>query len=94
MGFLADHGASIQKDWLRTNNDPALVKSYGEWIEECSTTLNNLSDAAYVIQFKNAHGSALMGCPTNHSVNGCGYWQEIQGKNQMLMNVIADLQRH
>src|SRR6267143_4951429 len=38
------------------------------------------------------HG-ALVSCPTNHSVDGCGDWQDIEGKKDMLMQILSELRR-
>lgn len=92
IGGLADRGNAIQKEWLRTDDDPTFARSYDQWVSDSLAVLNELN-GAYAIQFRNAHGSSFMGCPAAHSIKGCGYWQEIAGKTEALMDIITDLQK-
>jgi hypothetical protein len=80
ISALADQGTNIQEAWIRTNDTATLIKQHDEWSAEGAKLLANSLGASYSVQFKNAHGSAWMGCPDGHSVQGCGYWQDIQGK--------------
>jgi hypothetical protein len=90
---LADRGTEIQSAWLKSDDTAMLIREYTRWTDEVMNTLNSGAGSSYTVQFKNAHGSAFMGCPSNHSVDGCGYWQEISGKNTMLMNAVTELRQ-
>jgi hypothetical protein len=92
---FADRGSEIQSAWLKSNDTETLKKDFDKWATEITKALDSGVDRSYAAQFRNAHGSAFMGCPTGHSVDGCGYWQEVTGKNTMLMNAVTELrQRH
>ena len=94
ISHIVERGNAIQADWLRTNDTDKLKNDYGPWIHSAENNLQWLVGSSYVAQFNNAHGTASMGCPNAHTVEGCGYWQEISGKNQALMNAITELRGH
>ena len=94
IGDLAEKGTAIQQAWIRSNDDNPLMANYTKWVTDCEAVLKSLDNPGYAIQFKNSHGSAMMGCPDAHTVNGCGYWQEINAKNQLLMSVITELRQN
>lgn len=88
---LADEGSSMQDEFIRTNDYELLASKYTQWLSRASRILEDVADDAAAIQFKNAHGNALMGCPNGRNVIGCGYWQEIRGKIDFLMQLINHL---
>ncbi len=90
---LADRGAKIQADFIKTNDVETLKKKRLEWATDAITFLNAQVDPSYAIQFNNAHGSAMMGCPVNRSADGCGYWQDIQGKKEALMSALTEMRQ-
>ncbi len=88
-----DKGADIQDEFLKTDNVEELRKQRIDWIKGSYRFLVEKAGAKYAISFKNAHGNAWMGCPTNHSVAGCGDWQDIQGKRDALTQMLSELRQ-
>ena len=91
LGRMAEHGTQIQSAFESTGDTERLKKSWSTWVSKTSGWLAASLNASYAIQFKNAQGSAWMGCPSGKSMEGCGYWQDIQAKKTVLMNVITDI---
>jgi hypothetical protein len=86
-------GSVLQKQFIETYDIAAVKSQWVKWTNDTTASLHRLAGASYVIQFKNAHGSAMMGCPTAHSIEVCGYWQDIQGKKDSLSSMLTEL-RH
>jgi hypothetical protein len=93
LGRLLSHGTAAQNKFIATNDVKEFRQLRGEWITEVNAFLARKVGDAYAISFRNAHGNAFMGCPTNHSVDGCGDWQDIEGKKDMLMQILSELRR-
>jgi len=90
---LAEKGTLIQQAWLSTGDTEALKSDYAKWLADAMKLLASELEASYGTQFQNARGSAFMGCPPGKSNEGCGYWQDIQGKRATLMNFITELRQ-
>lgn len=93
LGRLLNQGTVAQNKFIATNDVKELRQLRGEWITAVNAFLTRKVGDAYAISFRNAHGNAMMGCPTNHSVDGCGDWQDIEGKRDMLMQILSELRR-
>lgn len=89
---LTDKGSEIQQTWVADNNDAGIAVAYAKWVVESKRLLASV-DPSFVVQFENAHGAASMGCPFNHSINGCGYWADIAGKKNMLMAMLTEVRQ-
>ncbi len=89
---LADRGTAIQTAWMKANDTAAFIAEYEKWTKDADTLLNSVG-TSYAVQFRNARGSAMMGCPADHSIKGCGYWQDINGKNATLISFITELRQ-
>lgn len=90
---LADRGTRIQEAFVRTDDTAAMKIDYEKWLVDAVSLLTSQAGTSYAVQFKNAHGSAMMGCPVGHPISGCGYWQEIQAKRTVLMDFITELRQ-
>ena len=87
IGKFAETGREIQNTFIGTDDVPLIAKQENDWIKQTyDFLLKNVRESA-AIQFTNARGDAFMGCPTGHMANGCGYWQDIQGKISFLINL-------
>jgi len=91
---LANQGTAAQDTFLAHNDTEELKGLRIRWIADTTRFLEARLGESYALQFNNAHGSAMMGCPEGHRVDGCGYWQDIEGKKDSLMAIISDIRRH
>jgi hypothetical protein len=92
--FLTE-GESIRDDFIKSGDTELIKRRYGEWNRKVYLALTqdkNLGPS-YAVQFQNIHGNAMMGSPSGRSVEGGGYWQEIGGKDQFLIDLITELRR-
>ncbi len=85
-------GVGIQEYFVKTDDLPEVKKRWLKWRDDTFSYLKQIGPS-YAVQFDQAHGSAFMGCPNGRSVEGCGYWQDIQGKNDTLSNILGELRR-
>lgn len=85
-GFVTT-GQLIQNDFIKSNDVSRLAQLEDQWVQQVYDFLLKNVRASTAMQFTNAHGNASMGCPSGHSVQGCGYWQDIQGKRDFLNNL-------
>jgi len=87
IGKFAQAGREIQSTFIKTDDVPLMAKQETDWIKQINDFLvKNVRESA-AIQFTNARGDAFMGCPVGHRADGCGYWQDIQGKINFLINL-------
>jgi hypothetical protein len=93
LARFIDEADKIQQRFLETNDAKAELKESDEWANRVYEYLQRSLDNSYAIQFRNAHGTAWMGMPVNHSVEGGGYWQNIEGKKNCLNEFVGELRR-
>lgn len=77
-------GNIIQNTFARGGDTGRLTKEYSQWVISVETFLTKNVRPSASLQFKNVHGNAFMGCPPNTPADGCGIWQDIQGKKDFL----------
>lgn len=90
---LLDQGTAAQNRFIATNDTEELKRLHAEWLATTGTFLEKKLGASYAMQFINAHGNAFMGCPEGRRVDGCGYWQDVQGKKDMLIQIVSEVRR-
>jgi hypothetical protein len=93
IGRFGDSGADIQQFFIITDDVQGFRKRRIDWIAETYLYLFKQVGEAYAISFNAAHGNAFMGCPVNHSADGCGDWQDIQGKRDALTQIVTELRQ-
>lgn len=93
IALRADRANKIQNAWMRTEKDDVLKAEWTKWVSDNIKLLNERLGAAYAIQFNNAHGTSLIGCPEGHTIDGCGYYNDITAKRDLLMRIISEI-RH
>jgi hypothetical protein len=94
LAIFVDEGSQIQATFIGTDDAKKELEEGNEWATRANRYLLAHLGASYSIQFRNCDGSAWMGMPSNHSVEGGGYWQNIEGKKNCLNEFIHDLRRH
>ncbi len=72
LGRLLSQGTTAQNKFIATNDVKELRQLRGNGLLRLILFSEARWGDAYAISFRNAHGNAMMGCPTNHSVDGCG----------------------
>lgn len=93
IALLMDEGNSIIQGFA-AKNDPSTIKhQYSDWEAKTDRYLSNALGISYAIQFRNAHGNAMMGFGIGMNIEGGGYMHEIIGKNQRLDEIISELRR-
>jgi hypothetical protein len=93
IALLMDEGNTIVHAFV-DSNDPNIIKSqYSDWATRTGKYLSDSLGMSYAIQFRNAHGNAMMGYSAGMNVEGGGYMHEIIGKNQRLDEIISELRR-
>ena len=93
IALLLNEGDSIRQTFLDIGDTELIKQQYIMWSERTYAYLSKNLGNSYAVQFKNAHGNAGTGMPSGRSIEGGGYWQEIQGKNLALNDFIGELRR-
>ena len=88
-----NEGDTIKQTFLETDDVDVIKRQYADWAQRTYNFLNLNLGISYALQFKNAHGSAWMGMPLNHKIEGGNYTVEIQGKSLLLNEIINELRR-
>lgn len=91
LATFVQEGSDIQGRFLAKDDAAAELRDGDEWATRIYAYLKDRLGVSYGLQFKNATGSAWMGMPTGRSVEGGGYWQNIEGKKVCLNGFIAEL---
>lgn len=94
LAVLVQQGGAIQQEFIDHNDDQLLAEKWSLWRKQVGVYLGSRLGGSYAVQFESAHGNAWMGCPVGHSVKGCGYWQDIQGKKDFLNALITETRNH
>ena len=87
IGKFAQAGQEIQGTFIRTSDVDLIAKQRADWIKQVADFLAKNVRESTAMQFINSHGEAMMGCPSGTAANGCGYWQDIEGKVNFLINL-------
>ena len=88
---LVNKAEQIQQTFI-AKNDAALIKQQTiEWYDEANKFLNEKLDASFATTFRNSPNAVVM--PVNHSMEGGGYWQILEGKKAALIGIVTELRR-
>ena len=91
MSDFLDEASLIQQGFIQTNDVDAITARRQSWADRVQAYLEQNLGHSYAITFKNASGSAWMGCPVGRSVAGCVYWQELEGKKKKLDEIVTEV---
>lgn len=91
LANFIQEGSDIQARFLSSNDAEKELAEGNDWATRVNTYLLQHLDSSYALQFRNASGNAWMGMPANHSIEGGGYWQNIEGKKNCLTDFIKEL---